>query len=164
MLVAFRRWLNDVAARVVVRSRPLSAPSLPAASGAAATGDGLPVALVVDDDKPMRDAVALALHGRGYHVLSAASGEEALDMIDAVDQPPQLLVSDVVMPGIDGPALAAAVAQRLPDVPVIFISGYEHLLPATSRRLRRHQFCLAKPFSLRALETALHRVTPRTAA
>lgn len=154
MSVAIGRWLTSVAARVAVRFR-----ELPGGAGRAGTAHGTaPTALVVDDDKPMRDAVALALHGRGYRVLSAAGGEEALAMIDGLEEPPKLLVSDVVMPGIDGPALAALVSERLPEVPVIFISGYEHLLPATSRRLRRHQFCLAKPFSLRALEAALHRV------
>ncbi len=158
MLVAFGRWLDRIAAWIGGRRVPDAARFGGPAPARA------PVALVVDDDKPMRDAVALALHGRGYRVLSAASGEAALAIVDDLDQAPQLLVSDVVMPGIDGPALAAAVAERLPNVPVIFISGYEHLLPATSRRLLRHQFCLAKPFSLTALEAALQQVVAPTTA
>ena len=112
--------------------------------------------MVVDDDTPIRDTVCLALSSRGYRVLRAMDGEEALSMMEEVPGGVHVLITDVVMPRLDGPALAAAVASRHPDTRVIFMSGYENRVPANRRRLAADQVCLFKPFSLVVLERALN--------
>ena len=116
----------------------------------------LPTVMVVDDDAPIRDTVCLALSSRGYRVLRAMDGEEALSLMEGVPGGVHVLLTDVIMPRLDGPGLAAAVARRHPRTRVIFMSGYENRVPANRRRLTSSQFCLFKPFSLMVLETALN--------
>ncbi len=112
--------------------------------------------MVVDDEAPIRDTVSLALSSRGYQVLRAEDGEQALSLMANMPGGVQVLITDVVMPRLDGPGLAAAVASRHPDTRVIFMSGYENRVPANRRRLPADQVCLFKPFSLVVLERALN--------
>ncbi|MCB9949090.1 MAG: response regulator [Rhodospirillaceae bacterium] len=114
-----------------------------------------PVVMVVDDDPPIRDTVCLALHSRGYDVLRASDGREALSLLEDLPHGVDVLITDVVMPGLDGPGLAAAVASRHPDTHIIFMSGYENRVPENRRRLDKSQLCLFKPFPLAMLEQAL---------
>ncbi len=104
---------------------------LPAVVGPAAAGPPAPVAvrggaetvLLVEDQEDVQRFARLALQSYGYTVLAAADGEEALRVLDAhpaVD----VLVSDVVMPGMSGPEVAAALRARAPRVGVLFTSGY----------------------------------------
>jgi two-component system cell cycle sensor histidine kinase/response regulator CckA len=78
--------------------------------------------LLVEDEPMVRMVAARALTRNGYDVVSAESGEEALELLDG--QSIDLLISDVVMPGMDGPTFVAAARRRRPDIKVLFISGY----------------------------------------
>ena len=79
--------------------------------------------LVVEDNDAVRELAILALKQRGYQVLEAASAEQALDLI-AQGARPQLLLTDVVMPGLSGPNLAARLLQGNPRLRVLYMSGY----------------------------------------
>ncbi len=86
------------------------------------TGQG--TILLVEDEDAVRMFGARALRNKGYTVLEADSGETALELMEASEQPIDLLVTDVVMPQIDGPTLTKEVEARRTDIKVIFISGY----------------------------------------
>jgi two-component system, cell cycle sensor histidine kinase and response regulator CckA len=107
--------------------------------------------LLVEDEDPVRLFSARALRNKGYTVIEAKSGEAALQIIQEGAQPIHLIVTDVVMPRMDGPTLIKQVRETHPDMKVVFMSGY------TEDTFRRRigdddgiQF-LAKPFSLKQL-------------
>ena len=108
--------------------------------------------LLVEDEDAVRAFGARALTSRGYTVVEAASGAEALDIALDPDQPPiDLIVSDVVMPEMDGPTMFAELRKRGIAIKVIFVSGYAD--DAFKRNLPDgavYDF-LAKPFSLKGL-------------
>jgi CheY-like chemotaxis protein len=80
--------------------------------------------LVVDDMDQVRKVTAAILAQRGYQVLEAKDGIEAQEVIKKQDSPVQVLVTDLVMPKMGGRDLAQAMRTRLPDLKVVFISGY----------------------------------------
>jgi two-component system cell cycle sensor histidine kinase/response regulator CckA len=92
-----------------------------------------------------------ALTNKGYTVLEASNGEEALEVINATDQKIDLIVTDVVMPGMDGHTLVQFVRQEMPDMKVILISGFaENVIPGGIQSNSGFAF-LPKPFSLKDL-------------
>lgn len=111
------------------------------------TGQG--VILLVEDDDPVRAVNSRALTGRGYTVLEACSGMEALAIIEERGAPVDLVISDVVMPEMDGPTLLRALREYYPDLKVIFVSGYAE--DAFKKNLPEGESFnfLAKPFSLK---------------
>ncbi len=112
-------------------------------------GDG--VVLLVEDEAPVRAFASRALRLRGYTVLEAASGEEALEVLQDQSLEVDVFVSDVVMPGLDGPAWVRQALQDRPEVRVIFMSGYaEDALAEDQARVPNAVF-LPKPFSLNDL-------------
>jgi two-component system cell cycle sensor histidine kinase/response regulator CckA len=114
--------------------------------------------LLVDDEEPVRRVTERALAQRGFEVLCAESGEAALALLDARlavgGAPPSLLLSDVVMPGLDGPALVAAVRARCPGLPAVLVSGYteEVLRPSLTEP---GMVFLSKPYTLKHLIAAV---------
>lgn len=82
------------------------------------------VVLVVDDEQSVRDIVCRALQGDGYRTLEAGHGAEALNLVEAGD-PIDLVITDVVMPGMDGRELGRRLAQSRPALPVLYISAYD---------------------------------------
>ncbi|MEL6677710.1 MAG: ATP-binding protein [Pseudomonadota bacterium] len=114
------------------------------------TGQG--VVLLVEDEAPVRAFAMRALELRGYSVLEAGSGEEALELIDAgLPEPIDIIVSDVVMPGLDGPTWVREAQRTYPDVRVIFVSGYaEEVFSDETDPIPNSAF-LPKPFSLTEL-------------
>jgi two-component system, cell cycle response regulator CpdR len=111
--------------------------------------------LVVDDEPTLLDTVALALRRSGYEVLAAANGTEALQI--ATTEHFGLLVTDLVMPDIDGVSLAQQLQQMHPGLPVLFITGYAggdliERLPADANVLR-------KPFRALDLVTSVARLS-----
>jgi two-component system cell cycle sensor histidine kinase/response regulator CckA len=86
------------------------------------TGRGL--VLLVEDEDPVRSFAARALQLRGYTVIEAASGEEALEVLEDESLHVVIMLSDVIMPGLDGPAWVREARKRRPDAKVIFMSGY----------------------------------------
>lgn len=109
-------------------------------------GEG--VVLLVEDEAPVRAFASRALRLRGYTVLEAATAEDALATLADLDLHVDLFVTDVVMPGLDGPGWVTRALQDRPQVKVIFMSGYaEEALSETQARIPNSVF-LAKPFSL----------------
>ncbi|MGF1659418.1 MAG: ATP-binding protein [Rubrimonas sp.] len=113
------------------------------------TGRG--VVLLIEDEAPVRAFAARALKLRGYEVLEAASAEEALDLLEDPTLQVDVLVSDVVMPGMDGPTCVREARKMRPDVKVVFVSGYaEDALKRSMEGIDKCVF-LPKPFSLNEL-------------
>jgi CheY-like chemotaxis protein len=81
------------------------------------------VVLVVDDDEVVCRITARVLVDAGFSVVEAHSGEEAVALLSTLDGSVQLVVSDIAMPGITGPELAALMAERWPTTPILLISG-----------------------------------------
>jgi two-component system cell cycle sensor histidine kinase/response regulator CckA len=107
--------------------------------------------LLVEDEDAVRMFSSRALKNKGYNVLEANSGEDALRVLSELEKPIDLLITDVIMPQMDGPTLVEEVRRTQPDLKVIFISGY------TEDRVRS-QFAsgeeihfLPKPFTLKQL-------------
>ncbi len=80
--------------------------------------------LLVEDDAAVRRLIEDSLEQNGYRVVSAANGDEALAILDRSDNPPDLVVSDIVMTGISGLELARQLRERFPDLPILLVSGY----------------------------------------
>jgi two-component system cell cycle sensor histidine kinase/response regulator CckA len=116
---------------------------------------GQGVILLVEDEDPVRAVNGRALAARGYTVLEAASGVEALQIIEERQAPVDLVVSDVVMPEMDGPTLLGELRKLYPDLKVIFVSGYaEDAFRKNLPEGEEFNF-LAKPFSLKQLVEAV---------
>ncbi len=112
---------------------------------------GIGTILLVEDEDGVRAFSARALRNKGYEVLEARSGEAALEVLADQAKPIDLLVTDVVMPKIDGPTLVRQVREERPSLKVIFISGYTE--DAFRKRLDQDAgiHFLPKPFSLKQL-------------
>ncbi|MGD9738820.1 MAG: cell cycle histidine kinase CckA [Bauldia sp.] len=117
--------------------------------------------LLVEDEEAVRAFAARALKSRGYLVETAASGVEALEVMARVGGEIDLVVSDVVMPEMDGPTLLRELRQTRPDLRIIFVSGYAE--DAFKRNLPAGETFgfLPKPFSLKQLATAVKETLSR---
>jgi two-component system cell cycle sensor histidine kinase/response regulator CckA len=100
------------------------APAPPKGRTAARDLSGVGRILFVEDEDAVRKVAARLLRARGYEVLEAADGEEALAIAEANAGQIDLMISDVIMPGLDGPHLLKEARQYLAGAPVMFISGY----------------------------------------
>ena len=109
---------------------------------------GVGTVLLVEDEDAVRLFSARALRNKGYKVLEAASGESALDLLKNAQGPVDLLITDIVMPRMDGPSLIKEVRERRPNIKVICISGYAE--DGFRKRLDASDdiHFLPKPFSL----------------
>jgi two-component system cell cycle sensor histidine kinase/response regulator CckA len=83
------------------------------------------VVLVVDDEDGVRDIVCRALRTAGYRALEAAHGAEALELVVAGPDTVHLVITDVVMPGLDGRELGRRLGVSRPDLPVLYMSAYD---------------------------------------
>ncbi|MCU6452667.1 response regulator [Sphingomonas sp. A2-49] len=108
--------------------------------------------LLVEDEDMVRAVAERALTRQGYTVMTAENGEAALDLLDRNGRP-DLLISDVVMPTMDGPTMVRHVRERYPDLPIIFMSGYAEEQLRKSIDLDNVAF-LPKPFSVQQLAEA----------
>jgi two-component system, cell cycle sensor histidine kinase and response regulator CckA len=112
-------------------------------------GEG--VVLLVEDEAPVRAFASRALRLRGYTVLEAGNAEEALLLLEDPAVYVDIFVTDVVMPGMDGPSWVRKALERRPNVKVVFVSGYaEESFAETQGRIANSVF-LPKPFSLNDL-------------
>ncbi len=107
--------------------------------------------LLVEDEAPVRAFAARALKLKGYDVLEAESAEEALDIIQSSNDGIDLFITDVVMPGMDGPSWVRLARQTHPQTPVIFMSGYTEGIFAEGDEPIGNSAFLAKPFTLAEL-------------
>ncbi len=108
--------------------------------------------LLVEDEDMVRAVAERALARQGYTVLTAENGEAALELLASADRP-DLLISDVVMPMMDGPTMVRHARQRYPDLPILFMSGYAEEQLRKSIDIDNVAF-LAKPFSVQQLAEA----------
>jgi len=124
------------------------------------TGKG--TVLLVEDEDAVRIFAARALRNKGYKVIEASSGDVALEQMRKHPGRIDVLVSDVVMPNMDGPTLAREIRIERPDLRIIFISGYAE--DAFRRNLDRDAEIdfLPKPFSLKQLAGKVKEVMERT--
>jgi two-component system cell cycle sensor histidine kinase/response regulator CckA len=107
--------------------------------------------LLVEDEDAVRSFAARALRMRGYTVLEAPSGEAGLDIVRTRSGPIDLLITDVVMPNMDGPTLVRAARGLRPDMRIIFMSGYaEDAFRRNEEKVEDLHF-LPKPFGLKQL-------------
>ena len=133
--------------------QPVREPSSEPKPRADLTGQG--TILLVEDEEGLRSLNARGLRSRGYSVIEASNGIEALEALEEKDGAVDLVVSDVVMPEMDGPTLLKTMRGRNPDLKIIFVSGYaedafEKSLP------ENQQFAfLPKPFTLSQLVAAV---------
>jgi len=112
---------------------------------------GIGTLMLVEDEDGVRTFSARALRNKGYNVLEANSGDTALDMFRDGTKDVDLLITDVVMPRVDGPTLVKEIRGTHPDLKVIFISGYTE--DAFRKRVGEEPeiHFLQKPFSLKQL-------------
>jgi len=103
--------------------------------------------LVVEDDPQVRQVTVRSLEAAGYRVLVASQGEEALALAAAETGSLDLLITDVIMPGSDGPAVAEGLRHRLPDLRVLYVSGYPQDLIAQRGVVAPGVEFLQKPFT-----------------
>jgi two-component system cell cycle sensor histidine kinase/response regulator CckA len=117
------------------------------------TGQG--TILLVEDEEGLRALNARGLRSRGYSVIEASNGVEAMEALEQEGGVVDLVVSDVVMPEMDGPTLLKAMRDRNPDLRVIFVSGYAE--DAFEKSLPENQqfSFLPKPFTLSQLVAAV---------
>jgi len=108
--------------------------------------------LLVEDEAMVRAVAERALTRQGYQVLTATNGEEALELLDEGAEI-DLLISDVVMPTMDGPTLVRAARAKFPELKILFMSGYAEEQLRKSIDIDRVSF-LPKPFSVQQLGQA----------
>ena len=130
-------------------------PAKPEAEGDL-TGQG--VILLVEDEDAVRLFGARALRNKGYEVLEASDGETALDVIASADKKIDLIISDVVMPGMDGHTLVNLARQELDNVKTILMSGYSEDVFRNGPDMDPDIAFLGKPFTLRGLAAKVKEV------
>jgi PAS domain S-box-containing protein len=108
--------------------------------------------LVVEDEENVRDMTAQALRRAGYQVLLAASGEEALEMVVTKRWQFQLLITDIVMPGLRGTEVAQKLMAMIPGLRVLYMSGYTDNAMFHQKLLGAGAAFMQKPFTLNVLE------------
>jgi hypothetical protein len=111
--------------------------------------------LLVEDEETVRRALTKVLEREGYRVLPASEAKDALDILDAGETPIDLVVTDVVLPGLSGGDLAAELAIRHPELPTVFISGYTDDGAARRQITGTRRNFISKPFTGAALITTV---------
>ena len=121
----------------------------------ASTGNPATI-LLVDDDEALRRFVRRILIEQGFHVIEASDGAEALEVASAYAEPVDLLLTDVIMPKVNGLVLAQRLRQERPGIGVLYMSGYVE----KSMLLAKHpeSILLQKPFTPDALIAAVRQV------
>ncbi|HEU4416459.1 MAG TPA: response regulator [Candidatus Angelobacter sp.] len=114
--------------------------------------------LLVDDEDFLRNVLIDLLGQLGYQMLSAANGTEALEVAAAFPGKIDLLLTDVMMEPISGPALAEELLQSRPDIKVVFISGYADASLAPDGVLKPGTILVQKPFTVRILSSKLQEI------
>ncbi len=131
-----------------------ASPAAPEAPGAHAQGEG--VILLVEDEAPVRAFASRALRMKGYTVIEAENAEDALQLLGDPSLIVDLFVTDVIMPGMDGPTWVRKALEDRPDTGVVFVSGYaEDHFADDQARIPNSTF-LPKPFTLTDLVATVH--------
>jgi len=146
----------------VHRAQPGEAPARARGKEKAGEVWGSGTILVVEDETMVRAVAERALTRNGYTVLSAENGEAALELLASAPRI-DLMISDVVMPTMDGPTTVRAARKTHPDLPILFMSGYAEEQLRKSIDIPNVAF-LAKPFSVQQLAEAVRDVLAREQA
>jgi CheY-like chemotaxis protein len=116
--------------------------------------------LVVDDEPEIRKLVSAMVTQFGYNVLTADSGDHALTMYRNHNAPIELLITDVVAPGMSGPMLADKLSELQPDLKVLYISGYDNTQVVQKYVIERGHVLLSKPFTMEELRAKMTSLLP----
>ena len=138
-----------------VEAEPAASPSAEAWQAEARDGEG--VILLVEDEAPVRAFASRALRLKGYTVIEAETAEDALAALDDPGLEVDLFLTDVVMPGMDGPSWVREALKRRPHARVIFVSGYAEEAFGEGDQPIPNSIFLAKPFSLSELTATVQR-------
>ena len=139
-----------------VMANSLTTPAKPAVVSAPPAGFDDGIILLVEDEAPVRAFASRALRMRGYTVLEAESAEAALKTLEDETQNIDVFVTDVIMPGMDGPSWIRKALIDRPGVPVVFVSGYAEDSFGAEQTTIPNSVFLPKPFSLTDLTTTVH--------
>lgn len=120
-------------------------PEESASAPTAATPGG--TVLVIEDEDSVRSLIKLLLERNGFTVVEASGGEAAIAAMESMPSPPRLLLTDVVMPKMNGPEVVERIRARYPDVRVLYMSGYADDVRGAERLVRTGKDLLEKPFS-----------------
>jgi len=162
-------WIDSApgfgtAVTVLLPRAPLVGAPAPAeaALGDAELLGGSETILLVEDDPTLRRVLERVLSSCGYHVHEAGNGADALSLVERLEEPIDLLISDVILPGLGGIYLARQLRTVYPSTKLLFISGHsgEPLSSADHGLGGRFEF-LRKPFSTAALARAVRRALER---
>jgi len=119
---------------------------------------GCETVLLVEDEESVRELVRVTLAARGYNVLEAENGESGLRIAESFKDPIDILVTDVLMPGIGGRELAKKLLALRPGISVLYLSGYTEDVVVTPGALGPGTAFLQKPFTLQNLAKKVHEV------
>lgn len=132
-----------------------------AGAGGTASGQatrGTETILLVEDDEGVRGLALVCLRMHGYRVLTASDGKEALELVRAHQGPLDLILTDVVMPNLSGPELAAGIRGQFPDLKVLFMSGYTDDAVVRHGLLEAEVSFIQKPYTPQALAEKVRHV------
>jgi signal transduction histidine kinase len=138
-------------------------PPEPASARAARPAARQATILLVEDEHGVRETTARILKHAGYKVIAMETPAEALEVFAGAPAGVDLLLTDVVMPDMHGPELAERLLETRPELPVVFVSGYSDVMPATATATARMAF-VPKPFAAAALVGTVERLLTLVAA
>jgi PAS domain S-box-containing protein len=138
-------------------------PAAPVEPESARPAPGSETVLLVEDDAAVRSLISEVLKRRGYHLLVADGGEPALELASAHGGPIDMLITDIIMPGISGIAVADRIRERHNNIAVLFVSGYADEALVPSGFLTTGAAFLRKPFTPDALARKVRAVLQPTA-
>ncbi|MBA2665197.1 MAG: PAS domain S-box protein [Bradymonadaceae bacterium] len=150
---SFNVYLPAAEGDVSKGQEPVRSPELPSRAGSYTI-------LLVEDEDDIRLSLTGVFKNEGYTVLSAANAEEALELAERHDGPIDLILTDIVMPGMNGVELAERLHELYPEMRAVFVSGYagEAL---RRKRISPNQVHIAKPYDVRALKEAVRQMLSR---
>lgn len=120
--------------------------------------------LAVDDNQVMRNLIVETLEPLGYKVIVAASGQKALDICRVKEEKIDLLLADVVMPGMSGRQLTKELQAVRPDLKVLLMSGYPADIVGPNSQLEPHLNFISKPFKQAALSQKINQILKKSSA
>jgi CheY-like chemotaxis protein len=117
--------------------------------------------LVVDDEQDVLKLIGTMLADSGFEIVTASGAEDAIRAFEGMAQPPDLILTDVVMPGMSGPMLINRLRALAPEVRVLFMSGYDHSQVVQQYVIQQGFDLIPKPFTGRSLLAAIRKALGR---